>query len=115
LFENFCTQLNISIKEHITKRQTKKVPTSTFTKMQTSRNGEYTLSSDYSSKNNFVSFSSMAKNLNNNQQHSHDLFTATECAQIMTELINRLKSCKTKSDQLVAIAELTMKYLTVAK
>jgi hypothetical protein len=96
----------IAIKAKINERQTKKMPI---------RNGDFSHTSNRTINNHIVSYSSVVKNPIITKQSSDDLFTATECSQIMIEMINRIKSCKTKSDQLVVITEITMKYLNNEK
>ncbi len=50
-------------------------------------------------------------NVNNQNNSSFDLFKPDECIKIMTELITSMRNCRSKSDQLMVIANLTMKYI----
>jgi hypothetical protein len=77
------------------------------------RNRGHTQQTNSTNNNNSLSYSDVLQNNGNinDQMNSPNLFTATECMQIMTELIINLRNCKSKSDQLLVIANLATKYL----
>jgi hypothetical protein len=67
------------------------------------------LTNNTNNHNNMKTYADVAGN--NFNQNFNDLFTVTECIQIMTEMTSGFRNCRTKSDQLMVIANITMKYL----
>lgn len=51
------------------------------------------------------------QNKNPQNSKSNDMFTPAECMDIFNEFVNKLRSCKTKEDQIKIIGEITFKYL----
>lgn len=55
--------------------------------------------------------STQNKNFTRNTQNSNDLFTAEEITQLVLDILNKLKPCKSKEEQFHVVTQLATKYL----